>query len=285
MKSLFSKSFRRSVCVSGMLLFLAMFFVSTALADQVKVLDNEGHTQSMLNVTEGMSAEVKVQLKAEDAAAVSGVSVALVDVSSKQEKQSAVSDSAGVVLFNSVTGGTYLVRVKSAAARVETVDIVKSEAAGADKRSVSDAEARKMSRAMYVGGASAVVGALGVTAATANSGSGSGSGSDSLGFMDTDTGVVKPMQAAPQAAPAGLNSAVNNGVQPLNTSVNSIEDPNRPDPNGIGGAPNPGGSGQAPPTGNPQNPIGNDPDPENPDEPGDDDIAPAPDIIDPMTPS
>jgi hypothetical protein len=148
-------------------------------ADELRVLDTAGKTRSVADLATGSSAAVKVTLNEK---LTIPVSINLLSANSKEIVQSTTSDEKGLATFKNIAPGSYTVTTNSAQATVANVEIITS--AAGDQGTVEDNE-RNVSRSMYVAGASAVAGVLGVS--LANSG---GSG-DSVAATTEAAGTVK----------------------------------------------------------------------------------------------
>ncbi len=143
-------------------LSVLIFSVELADADQIKALDKQGNTLSMLSIADGSSALLKVSLTGEGSV---GATVVLLDAVTKEKKYSTVADSSGLAQFPSVSGGTYIVEIENSKAAIMNVAMEKIEPASAHVTEVMENSARISSRTMYAGGAAAAF--AGMTAGTA----------------------------------------------------------------------------------------------------------------------
>lgn len=270
------KLLRLSKTVLGVLVvpLCCLMLVSSAAAEQIKITDSSGNTRSMMELTAGTSATVRVTLKGTTNQTPEGTNVSLMNSETNKQTQSTTANSAGIAEFPNVSAGTYSLSIGDQKMTIADVQVIKLKTGG-QQSSVSDEKTREVGRAMYVGGASAVAGVAGIAAAVSSGSSGSGSGSGgSVGLVTTDgsvrvregntLGQPKPVPK-PKPKPKPVPQADFTGVQPA-------PDPGPPDP-----APtfDPDSGNEAPGTG----------DPENPDEPGNDEIVPPPDPEDPVTPT
>ena len=153
-------SYRNLAGLSIVALFNLFILLSVASADQIKALDKQGNTLSMLNLQDGSLAKLRISLKGEG---TSNAEVVLLDSVSKTQKYSALSDTTGVVQFDGVGAGTYIVEVRNSKALILAVDL-EQIGAGTAAAVTGTNSALLSTQALYAGGGLAVVGAAGAAA-------------------------------------------------------------------------------------------------------------------------
>ena len=228
---------RKTVLLTGVLFFVAaVLFCRPVVAEQIKALDLRGQLLALADVSEGSGAAVSVSLRGD---ATSNVSVSLLDALSRQEKFTAVSDTAGLAFFPSVLPGTYLVEVKESKAEIDKVELRDLTPSLNQTTANSSLASDSHVRAMYAGGAAAVAGVLGLGAALM-AGGGSDSSSSTGFFGSEGTNAARnslESVGASVAAPANIDPRI-----PF-----SVYDPNRPSSPSANPAPNPGNPAPKPP--------------------------------------
>jgi len=149
----------------------AIVLLSTTLvsAEELRVIDAAGKTRSVADIAAGSSAAVNVTVAEKLTAPLS---ISLLNSKDNKVLHTTSADAKGFATFKNIESGTYKVTTTDSKASLATVEIVPTTSA--DQGAVEGDE-RNVSRSMYVAGASAVAGVLGVS--LANSG---GSG-DSTG--------------------------------------------------------------------------------------------------------
>ncbi len=251
---------------------------SVASADELRIKDANGGVKLIQDVPKGISSDLKVTLEA--TAGSKGAdfsSVARIELSDGALPRFADSDESGIARFKNLPAGDYTVQLAGGGNLYEIATV--SVEGGVATAMSTDRDALESSRAMYVVGATAVVGGVG-TAIAAGGSSSSNSGtnsSGSLGFVNSDGAT-----AAGGASEAGLVSSA-----PAPIAQAPSFDPSRPDVVTVSPAPSTGTVNTTPAvTTTPGDPTGGGGVPVVPETPGaPTEITPAPAPGDPMTPS
>lgn len=259
--------------IAGFCLFAAAFGVRDAEADQVSVSDEKGEVFSAAEIPSGSVAAVSARLTGGQGGEPGRSSVSLEDEVSGNSQKS-LSDAGGMVEFAHVAPGTYLIKPADPRLSVTDVKVSKADIVAGVPRPLSDERSRTVGRAMYVAGASAVAGIAGMATVLSRGGSSGETEAGSLGFLNVD-GAVAANAAAPHRKPQAQ-------VAPF-----GVYDDVAPNPGPIIPAPGQGRVNPVPPAHGPFGPdagnTGSGGSVENPSAPGQ--IAPAPPITQPMTPS
>ena len=239
---------------------VVLMWAGVASADQVKILDRTGATRSITELQAGAAATVRIALK-EGAAKSEGIEITLTNEETASVIQKAATDAKGVANFLNVQPGTYKLGVADSSQTIADVQILKAPSATSKRGEISDSDARGISRAMYVAGASVVAGGIGVAIAGSDSGSDSTSVSGSAFNADV-SGSGLAADGSGAAALAGGSDEVAAAIGPTNTlpapnpgaaspaptTINSGTTPTVPDANGGSGTSTPSQSTPTPPT-------------------------------------
>ncbi len=221
----------------------AMLFLSTsaASADELKILDTTGLTRSAVVLQEGGSAKVTIALTKQGAEASHGTSVSLINRADGELLETVPTEKGGIAVFSNVPDGTFNVKVNDTSIIVSDVKIDTNQAmqTSAD----SSIQKRKDARAMYVAGAGAVAGGIGIAIGAGSSGSGSSGSTASL--SGEGVGASGVGGSGPGGTGAGSFDSPGTGA-----TTAAIDD-TPPDP----GAPNTGG-GTPTDLGSPGNNVG-----------------------------
>lgn len=190
-------------------LLLMRGFVTPVLAEQLKIIDSQGKTRSAAELNSGDMAAVKVELKSSTPGSnLGGVSVSLVDSSTKKAVQTTKSDGTGLAQFLDVAAGTYQVVPSDASSKIEISDVQINKGVSSRQGSLSAQDSsRVVNRALYVSGASAVAGVLGVALASQGSGGSSTESALASGALGNSSSV------------AALNAGGTSGAGALSTSA------------------------------------------------------------------
>jgi hypothetical protein len=156
-------------------------------ADELKVLDLQGKTRSAVEMSDGTSASVRVSLIS--ASQKENVKVSLIDTHSNNVIQTVLTGPGGIAMFENISTGTFKVSVdnKLANPKIANISILQNNNAQHGSLGSSESEKRSHAKAMYLGGASAVAGAVGIALGTSG---GSSSDTSDVSFLDTDTSGV-----------------------------------------------------------------------------------------------
>lgn len=233
---------------------------STALAEELKILDVHGKTRSAVVLQEGGTATVRVEL-AKSAENIAGISVSLVNSATGQVAQTAATDTDGVAVFNNVADGSFRVALEKQTLEVADVKIHLNNIA--QRSSDSNSQKRRDARAMYVAGAGAVAGGIGVAIGASDSGSsgstsaasltGEGAGAASAdgssvgGFSGGATGGATTSGIADTPPPVGTIDTGGGTPTDLGFPNNIVGPPNLTPGGGTGDTPPDPGAIQDPP--------------------------------------
>mgnify|MGYP000264593638 CR=1 FL=1 len=215
--------------------------VSGAIADELKVFDQAGTLRSAANLNSGETANLKITIKGFTKGA--STTVALEDSAKKTLIQSTPVNDQGVALFNNVPSGAINVKPSSTEATVATVEITPNAAAQHGKNDVDSDELT--SKSIYLAGASAVAGVLGISIANSDGSDGGADGASAgsgtvKGSTATNTGNAPGTFANTDGSsddifsPSALNAVDPGTVSPAPSTITA--NPVIPEPL-AGGAP------------------------------------------------
>ena len=201
---------KKGIVASVSLMLFAFVLVGTAFAEQIKIIDQEGKTKSMAELSSGSEASVKVSLatSGEKTSKLGDITVSLLSENGTEALQETKSTSEGIANFSNVGSGTYKLKVEEQGISIAEVSISDSTSSkqGAALSSEEDKK-RSLARAMYLGGAGALASAVAIPIAINNDSSSGGSRSASA-----ETSSLANVSGATASVSGGSSSSAATGA-------------------------------------------------------------------------